>query len=64
MDQMRGDNKRNQQVSSKQLSRNKNVFLSKQVGKFLGDTLMVLIIGMLSLVLLSGVVGAIWNLIA
>lgn len=61
---MRGDNKRNQQVSSKQLSRNKNVFLSRQVGKFLGDTLMVLIIGMLSLVLLGGVVGAIWNLIA
>tara|TARA_R110001592_G_scaffold283700_1_gene551715 strand:- start:199 stop:345 length:147 start_codon:yes stop_codon:yes gene_type:complete len=48
MDQMRGDNKQ----------------LTKQVVGLLGDTLMALIIGVLSLVVLVGVVGAIWNLIA
>tara|TARA_B100000780_G_scaffold168088_1_gene117702 strand:- start:2551 stop:2697 length:147 start_codon:yes stop_codon:yes gene_type:complete len=48
MDQMEGDNKQ----------------LSKQVVNLLGDTLMVLIICMLSLVVLSGVVGAMWHLIA
>jgi len=37
---------------------------NKQVLDLLGDVLMVLIIGILSLVLLGGVVGAIWNLIA
>jgi uncharacterized protein VirK/YbjX len=48
MGQMRGDNRQ----------------LTKQVVGLLGDTLMVLILGMLCLVVLAGVVGAIWNLIA
>ncbi len=56
MDQMRGDNKRNQQVSSKQLS--------KQVLGMLGDTIFALIVGVLCLFVLGGVVGAIWHLIA
>lgn len=41
-----------------------NKQLSKQVVGLLGDTIFALIIGMLSLVVLVGVVGAIWNLIA
>ena len=38
--------------------------LARQVVGLLGDTIFTLIIGMLSLVVLVGVVGAIWNLIA
>ena len=48
MDQMRGDNRQ----------------LTKQVVGLLGDTIFALIIGVLSLFVLAGVVGAIWNLIA
>ena len=53
---MRGDNKRNQQVSSRQLA--------KHVLGVLGDTILSLIIGMLCLVVLGGVVSALWSLIA
>ncbi len=56
MDQMRGDNKRNQQVSSRQLA--------KQILGMLGDTIFALIVGVLCLFVLGGVVGAIWHLIA
>ena len=53
---MRGDNKRNQQVSSRQLT--------KQILGMLCDTIFALIVGVLCLFVLGGVVGAIWNLIA
>ena len=48
MDQMRGDNRQ----------------LTKQVVGLLGDTIFALIIGMLCLVVLGGVVSALWSLIA
>ena len=47
MDQMRGDNRQ----------------LTKQVVGLLGDTIFALIVGMLSLVVLGGVVSAIWGLL-
>ena len=47
---MRGNNKRNQQVSSRQLA--------KQVVGLLGDTIFTLIVGVLCLFVLGGVVEA------
>ena len=53
---MRGDNKRNQQVSSRQLA--------KQILGMLGDTIFALIVGVLCLFVSYGVISLIWHLIA
>ena len=52
---MRGDNKRNQQVSSKQLA--------KQVLGMLGDIIFALIVWVMGLFVSYGVVSLIWHLI-
>jgi hypothetical protein len=44
--------------------RDNNKQLTKQVLGLMGDTMMALIIGVLCLVALGGIVGAIWNLVA
>ena len=41
-----------------------NKQLTRQVLGLLGDTIVALIVGMLSLVVLGGVVSAIWGLVA
>ena len=72
---MRGDNNRNQQVSSKrnqQVSSKRNtrdefgrVFKpTSMVLEVLGNALITLIVGGLCLFVLGGVVSAIWSLIA
>lgn len=53
---MRGDNR--------QLTRRETKRFLLQVLGVLGDVLVALVIGMLSLFVLGGIIGAIWNLIA
>ena len=53
---MRGDNRQFPRRETKR-------FLLQVLG-LLGDALVALVIGMLSLFVLGGIVGAIWNLIA
>ena len=64
---MRGDSKRNQQVSSKRNTRDEfgRVFKpTSMVLEVLGNALITLIVGGLCLFVLGGIIGAIWNLIA
>ena len=66
---MRGDSKRNQQVSSKQKRDTHDEFgqvlkPTRMVLEVLGDALVALIVGGLCLFVLGGIIGAIWNLIA